>query len=125
MSVEPIITKKMLTIFLMPNFDILETQFKLIFIIICSKPGPASSVVERSLRKVCSPGDRGSNLAEDFSFQSQIYSQKGLMAISNYRTCYIVSRNLSNKQLLQQSVKRNVALEIGPMTSLTTLSNLG
>ena len=59
-------------------------------------PGPASSVVERSLRKVCSPGDRGSNLAEDFTFQSRIkfIRNKGLTTISNYRTCYIVSRNL-------------------------------
>ena len=54
-----------------------------------------------------------------FYFSVAIYSQKGLTAISNIRTCYIVSRNLSDKQLLQQSllVKRNVALEIGPMTS--------
>ena len=31
-------------------------------------PGPASSVVERSLRNISTSGDRGSNLAEGFIF---------------------------------------------------------
>ena len=34
-------------------------------------PGPASSVDERSLRKIFIRGDRGLNLAEDLTFQSR------------------------------------------------------
>ena len=38
--------------------------------------GPASTVEDRSLRKILVQGDRGSNLAEGFSFQSRIYFAK-------------------------------------------------
>ena len=82
-------------------------------------PGPASPEVEHSLRKILSTGDRGSNLAEDFSFQAALLAQSCLTDISDYRTSYITHATLVEKLLrLLSQMKRNVALKIGPMTSL-------
>ena len=45
-------------------------QFSILYIN-TSKPGPASSVEECSICKIFVRGDRGSNLAEDLTFQSR------------------------------------------------------
>ena len=86
------------------------------------RPGPASTVEEHSLRKFCSRGDCGSNLAERTFLFSREYN---LFAIKDWRQSPTIGRVTSylatyrTKQLLRQSllVKRNVALKIGPMTS--------
>ena len=52
-----------------------------------NKPGPASTVEERSLRKNFVRGDRGSKLAVDLSFQTRSFLRtKGLTETSNIRT---------------------------------------
>ena len=48
-----------------------------------NRPGPASSVEDRSLRKIFVQGDRGSNLAEDLTFQSRFSSNFALMIDGN------------------------------------------
>ena len=82
-------------------------------------PGPASLEVEHSLRKISSTGDRGSSLAEDFSFQATLLAQSCLTDISDYRTSYITHATLVDKLLrFLSQMKRDVALKIGPMMSL-------
>ena len=62
--------------------------------------------------KICSPGDRNSNLAEDYFSDANLFAQM-FGGKSNYRTSYIVSRNLSIKWLLRQSLlsEEDVALK--------------
>ena len=91
---------------------------------------PASSVVERSHRKKIS-FTRGPRFESrrGLYFSDAIFSRishKCLTAISNYQTCYIVSRNLSIGMAvaaISTEWRGNVALEIGPMTS-SPLSNV-
>ena len=87
-------------------------------------PGPASSVEEHSLCK--SPFTRGPwfESRQGPFFSDAIYSRKFFAQMfdgkSNYRTCYINSHNLTDQKSccdILYWVKRNVALEIVPMTS--------
>ena len=66
-----------------------------------AQPGPASLEVEHSLRKYFIHGDRGSNLAEDLSFQAarSYFAQLRLTEISDYRTSYITHATLDRNKL--------------------------
>ena len=48
-------------------------------------PGPASSVVERSLRNISTSGDRGSNLAEGFIFSDELQSRNAIYVWGNFQ----------------------------------------
>ena len=105
----------------LPNFNDILTSFNYIW---CAKssfymPGPASTVEERLLRKIFVRGDRGSIPAEDYFSDAIIRNM--FDGKSNYRTgssnlATSIRKGCSGK--IYYCMKRNVALEIGPMTKL-------
>ena len=99
---------RVLPLLIFIHFDLFldRDSIDLIWPQIESQPGPASTEVEHSLRKISIQGDRGSILAEDFSFQTLSY----FLLNKNFAQMFdrifqlsdkLQSRNLDRKELLR------------------------